>query len=422
MNNFILKGDICYSKNISELHTINNGFVICLNGKSKGVFKKIPEEFKNLPIVDYSNYLIIPGLCDLHTHAPQYPFTGLGMDSELLEWLNTRTFPEEIKYSNIEYAEKSYQHFTQDLLKSATTRACIFATVHKHSTQLLMKKLEKTGLHCYVGLVNMDINAPDTLCDSSTESLINLLENHTFKNVLPILTPRFIPSCSNKLLKRLAIIRDKYNLPIQSHLSENTSEWELVKLQCPNSLFYGDAYNQYRLFGKSENKYFRTVMAHCIHSCDDEINLMKENKVFMAHCPSSNINLASGIAPVRKMLENNVKIGLGTDIAAGNSLSVLRAVTDCIQVSKLYFSLIDKSKKPLTFAESFFLATKGGGEFFGNVGSFENNFEFDAIVIDDSKINSYYNLSISERLERFSYISGNNFEVKSKYVNGEKLF
>ncbi len=428
MDNFIIKGDICYSKNINKIESLKNGFLICINGKSAGVFEKIPQQYKSLPIHDYSGKLVIPGMCDLHTHAPQYSFVGLGMDYELMDWLNNKTFPEEKKYSDISYAKKAYSAFAEKLRKSVTTRACIFATVHTEATAVLMKELDKTGIFCYVGQVAMDRNAPDELCVSAeefaedNEQLIKQYDN-TYENIKPIITPRFIPCCTDKMLDKLADLQRKYNLPVQSHLSENPDEVKLVEELCPYAEFYGDGYNFHELFGKSkENNYFNTVMAHCVYSDDDELRLMAENRVFAAHCPSSNINLASGIAPVRKMLDMGVKVGLGTDVAAGHSLSMLNAVVTAVQVSKLYFRLIDKSKKPLSFAESFYLATKGGGEFFGKVGSFEERYELDAVIVDDGYVNSDRGLSPIERLERFSYLCGEKNLVEAKYVRGKKLF
>lgn len=426
--NFILKGNICYSKNINKIESIPNGYIICSNGKSLGVFEQIPKEYDNFPIHDYGDRIIIPGLIDLHIHAPQYPFHGYGMDSELLDWLEHYAFPEEAKYSDINYANKAYKIFADCLLKSATTRACIFATIHTKSTILLMDILEKTGMITYVGKVSMDRNAPENLCetvDSAKDQLISWIEStkNAYENTKPILTPRFIPACSNYMLENISEICEKYSLPIQSHLSENLSEIKLVSKLCPDSEFYGDAYNMHGLFGisKKGKKKIKTVMAHCVHSNDSEIKLLAENGVFAAHCPASNTNLCSGIAPIVKLLENGVKVGLGSDVAGGHSESIFRAVTDAVQVSKLYSCIIDSKTKPLTFAQSFYLATKGGGKFFGKVGSFEKDYELDAVILDD--IDSIQNLSISieNRLERFAYLSLDNSGIYAKYVNGKKI-
>ena len=158
---------------------------------------------------------------------------------------------------------------------------------------------------------------------------------------------------------------------MQSHLSENFGEIAWVKELCPATHFYGEAYSQFGLFGGD----CPTVMAHCVHSSDEEIALMKKQGVYIAHCPQSNTNLSSGIAPARRYLDAGLHIGLGSDIAAGSSLSILRAMADAIQVSKLYWRLADSSVRPLTLEEAFYMGTEGGGSFFGKVGSFKEGYE-----------------------------------------------
>ena len=164
-----------------------------------------------------------------------------------------------------------------------------------------------------------------------------------------------------------------------------------------------------------------TIMAHCIHSGEDEINLIKKQNVFVAHCPESNTNLSSGIAPIRTYLDHGIKVGLGSDIAAGSSLSIFKAMTMAIQCSKLRWRLVDKSLTALNISEVFYLATKGGGEFFGKVGSFEKGYEFDAVVIDDSSIKCPQTLSVRERLERLIYLAEDK-NIIAKFVNGRNLF
>ena len=148
---------------------------------------------------------------------------------------------------------------------------------------------------------------------------------------------------------------------------------------------------------------------------------MKERGVFVAHCAQSNMNLASGAAPVRTYLEQGISMGLGTDMAGGYSISIFRAMTDSIQASKLRWRLLDETKAPLTMEEAFYLGTLGGGAFFGNVGSFEKGYELDAIVIDDSRLLPPHVLSLRERLERVIYLSDER-DITDKYVAGVKLF
>ena len=420
--NFIIKGNIIYSKNKTELEIKEQAYLICENGKCAGVFEVLPEQYQNLSYMDYQDCLIIPGMTDLHVHAPQYSYRGLGMDMELIDWLNAHAFPEESKFSDLEYARKAYRIFVHDLLNcTTTTRACIFGTLHKEATLELMELLEDAGMHAYVGKVNMDRNSPDILREESAEDASKIteqwiLEAERFENVRQILTPRFIPSCSDELMREISRLQKKYELPMQSHLSENLGEIAWVQELCPESKFYGDAYDQFELFGGD----CPTIMAHCVHSGEEEVELMKANNVFVAHCPQSNTNIASGIAPVRRYLEKDLKMGLGSDVAGGANLSIMRAMTDAIQCSKLRWRMYDQSQAPLKFEEAFYLATKGGGECFGKVGSFEEGYEFDAVVLSDENLPHPQEISTKERLERIAYL-GDDRNVLHKYIAGKSV-
>ncbi|WP_238724190.1 amidohydrolase family protein [Diplocloster agilis] len=420
---FVLKGNICYSQDKDHFRTVADGYLVCVDGISEGVYEELPEQYRNLPLIDCEDQLILPGLTDLHVHAPQYAFRGLGMDLELLDWLNTHTFPEESKYADLEYAKTAYQIFVEDMKNGPNTRACIFATLHVPATELLMDLLEETGMKTMVGKVNMDRNSPDILCEAGAEQsaadTAAWIEDVVgkYRNVQPILTPRFIPTCSDELMRLLKEIQKKYQLPVQSHLSENQGEIAWVKELCPSSAFYGDAYDQFGLFGGD----CKTIMAHCVSSSDDEIRRMKERGVYIAHCPQSNTNLSSGIAPVRKFLDEGLRVGLGSDVAGGTVGSVFRAMADAIQVSKLRWRLTDDTMKPLTVQEAFYLGTVGGGSFFGKAGSFDAGYELDALVIDDSNLATPLKLSIPERVERVIYLSDDK-NITKKFVGGHQIW
>ncbi len=422
MLNYVIKGNICFSKTSKELSVIENGYAVCENGRSAGVYQALPACYEAFPQYDYTDKIVIPGLCDLHVHAPQYPFRGLGMDLELIDWLNTHTFVEEAKYADPAYAEQSYTIFANDLLASATTRACIFGTIHPQATKLLMEKLEQTGIQAYVGKVNMDRNCPKNLCDQSADQAFTeteqwIADTYHYKNVKPILTPRFIPTCSDTLMEKLSLLQKKYHLPAQSHLSENLGEIQWVSELCPDTAFYGEAYAKHGMFGGS----CKTIMAHCVYSNEAEIALMKAQGVFVAHCPESNTNLLSGIAPVRTYLDQGIHTGLGSDMAAGTSLSIFKAMAMAIQCSKLRWRLVDQSLEPLHFEEAFYLATKGGGAFFGKAGSFEAGYEFDAVVLDDAPLVHPQPLSVKERLERLIYLATDQ-HIAAKFAGGKNLF
>ncbi len=421
---FVLKGHVCFSKSKDEISITENGYIVSVNGISQGVFTELPEEYRSFPLHDFGDQLIVPGMSDLHVHAPQYTYRGLGMDMELLDWLKTHTFPEESKYASLDYAERAYTIFADDLKHSATTRAVVFATMHAPATELLMDKLEAAGLCSYVGKVNMDRNSTETLTEASAEEALRVTEKwiedtrDRYQNTRPILTPRFTPSCTDALMRGLGDLRKKYHLPVQSHLSENQSEIAWVKELCPWSSSYGDTYDQPGLLDEADG----TIMAHCVYTDGEELALLKERGVYIAHCPQSNINLASGIAPVKKFLELGMHVGLGTDVAGGSSLSMFRAIQDAVAVSKLRWRIMDQSRKPLTTEEGFYLATLGGGAFFGKVGSFLAGYEMDALVLDNSAIRTTKERSIKDALEQYIYLAQEGGRISAKFVKGRRIF
>lgn len=419
---FVLKGDIAYSLNPTTIRTVSDGYLVCLDGRSAGVFETLPQVYRELPVLDYTGRLILPGLVDLHVHAPQYTYRALGMDMELLEWLETNTFPEERRYADLDYAAKAYGKFVDDLVHSPNTRACIFATCHTDATLLLMDQLDRAGLVTMVGRVNMDRNCSDIIREESAayslQETRRWVEEARFAHSTPILTPRFVPTCSDEVLKGLGQLQRETGLPVQSHLSENFSEIAWVKELCPWSEFYGDVYDRFGLFG-GEN--CPTIMAHCVHSTEEEVERMAQRGVFIAHCPQSNTNIASGIAPVRRYLDRNIPMGLGSDVAGGAVLSIFRAMADAIQVSKLRWRLVDQALRPLTAAEAFWLGTAGGGAFFGRVGSFAEGYELDAIVVDDRRLAAVRPFTVEQRVERAIYLSEDR-DITAKFCQGRALF
>ncbi len=412
----ILKGNIIYTKNSKGFNTIENGYIVIKNGIVQRCSNVLPDKYDRSAVTDYRNMLIIPGLNDLHCHASQFNHTGIGMDKELVPWLFSYTFPEEKKFEDLAYAENTYKNFINELWKNGSTRSAVWATLHRKSTDLLLELFIKSGLGAFVGKVNMDTNSPEFLSEDTDTSLNDteyLLKKYLNKSSLvkPIITPRFIPTSSENLLKGVSELSKKYNIPVQSHLSENLDEINWVKKLYPELSSYGAVYDQFGLFGQRP-----TLMAHCVHSSTKERNLMKNRGVFAVHCPSSNLNLGSGIMPIRKFLNDGIPVALGTDIGAGNSCSMLDIMVSAIQLSKIIWM---ESKKKLNFlstAEAFYLATKGGGSFFGNVGSFEKGYEFDALVIDDSCF-GIAGLSLEERIQKFIY-RGDDRNILHRYVCG----
>ncbi len=423
MKNFVIKGNLCYSENSDSVRLMPASYLVVEDGVCAGIFNELPEKYQALPIEDFGDKLIIPGMTDLHVHAPQFSFRGLGMDMELLDWLNTYTFPEESKYREMAYAERAYESFVRHLRRSATTRAAVFGTIHVPATTMLMEKMDESGLVSYIGKVNMNRNSPDYLCEMSVETAMEDTERwicetkERFENTYPIITPRFIPSCTDELMRGLRKLVEKYHVPVQSHLSENYGEIAWVQELCPESKFYGDAYDRFGLFGGDH----KCIMAHCVHSSDEEMELIAKNGVYVAHSPLSNSNLASGVAPISKYLKNGLNVALASDVAGGDTENMFRSIAHAIRASKLRWRLLDQQVDALTVDQAFYTATLGGGSFFGKVGSFADGYEFDAIVLDDTELDHPQELSLRARFERALYLSDDR-HIAAKFVRGKRLF
>lgn len=417
------KGIIVFTPELGKYNIFEGGYIV-VDGKTvKGVFETLPEEYKNACITDYGNKLIIPGFVDLHFHAPQFANRGLGIDMELLPWLETYTFPEESKYKDNVYAKEAYKKVVYELWKKGTTRSVLFGTIHNEASKILMDLLDEAGLSAYVGKVNMDRNCPDFYIEA-TEDSINDTEEflketiNKYENVKPIITPRFVPTCTGDLMKGLSDLSKKYDVPVQSHLSENKGEIAWVKELHPEAPNYAGVYNEFEMFGQRP-----TIMAHCVHLTDEEVELMAKNNVFVAHSPHSNCNLISGISPIRKLLKAGVPVGLASDISGGHDVSIPSVMVNAVQISKMkWVENKDYSEYSefLSTPEVFYLATKGGGKFFGKVGSFEEGYEFDALVIDDSSLFDVNKRSIEERIQRYIYI-GDDRQIVDRFVAGKKV-
>lgn len=265
----------------------------------------------NLRILKHGEFLI-PGFVDTHLHAPQYVNVGVGYHLTLLDWLNKYTFPAESKFSDLEFAQTVYDKVVKRTLKSGTTTACYFATIHLEASLLLADIMVKHGQRGYVGKVCMDQNSPDNYVETTQEAISRteefiqkLREKHGSENLVDaIITPRFAISCTDGLMSALAALAKKYNAPIQTHMSENSDEIKFV-LSTHEVDEYVEVYRDSGLLTD------RTILAHCVHSSDKELDIIKKYNCGIAHCPNSNTSLASGLMNAKKVEKHGVKMGLG---------------------------------------------------------------------------------------------------------------
>lgn len=408
------KGNIIFTKDASDFSIYEDSYILVEDGKVKDIVKEKPD----CEIEDFGDKLIIPAFNDIHIHAPQFTNSGIGYDEELIPWLNKYTFPTEAKYADPEFAEKIYKRFIEILWRYGSMRSVVFSSLHKEGTEILFDLFKESGMGAYIGKVNMDRNSVDELTETTEDSLKvtrEIIEKYRDeKLVKPIITPRFVPSCTNELMEGLQEIINEEKLPVQSHLSENHGEVAWVKELHPDIETYGEVYDKYDMFGTTP-----TIQAHCVYCTEKEKQMMEKQDVYVAHCPTSNLNLMSGLAPIKEYLERGIKVGLGTDVSGGHTFNMMQVIASAIQVSNMYWLYVDKDKAPLTTSEAFYIATKGGGEFFGKVGSFEKDYAFDALVIDDSDLKDL-DINPKERLEKVIYM-GEDKHIVKRFLEGNVI-
>jgi len=301
---------------------------------------------------------LMPGFIDTHTHAPQFPIMGTGNQFTLLEWLNTLVFPMESEFNdkNLEFAEKAYKSVVGRVLDFGTTTCCYYGSLHLQSTKILADIAHAYGQRAFIGKCNMDTKSlpggydyvePST--EESIEStleLISYIRDLSFQPgqealVQPVLTPRFALSCSQKLLLRLGLLAaSEPKLRIQTHISENEDEVVATLQRFQGAKSYAGVYDMYGLLGPN------TILAHAVHLTKDEVKLIKDRGAGISHCPTSNFNLNSGIAPVGYFLDRKVKVGLGTDVSGGYSPSILNAIQNAsIAAKALSFKNVKKERR-----------------------------------------------------------------------------
>ncbi len=409
----VLQGNLLYAPRLGELTARPRAFLVLEDGVVEGVYDALPECFRDVPVEDYGECLMIPSFVDLHLHAPQLPMLGMGMDLPLLDWLNTYTFKTEARFGDAEFARRVCRSLARSLVENGTTRAAVFSSRHTEATWILMEELEWAGVSGYVGKVNMDRNSGEVeeTTESSLAETLRWLEGCDFPHVRPMLTPRFTSSCTDELMAFLGKLALERNLPVQSHLSENQGEVAWVKELHSDCGRYWETYDKFGLWKRG------TLMAHCVYSDGAEQAAMAESGVWAVHCPTSNLNLCSGHAPVRSMLEEGVNVALGSDIAGGDTLSMPRVAVSAIQVSKV--RNMTAGEPFLTVPEAFYLATTAGHRYFGDA-PFETDKPLHALVVDDSSLPPpARDLTLEERLERVLYLFTPSL-LREVYSEGQK--
>lgn len=415
---------ISHATEIAEqVRYIEDGVLITEQGKIRwfGPWEAAQDHLPtDVEIQHYPEQLIIPGMIDTHIHFPQTEMVG-AYGEQLLSWLNTYTFPTEIQFKDKVYAQEIAKFFVNELLKNGTTTALVFCTVHPESVDALFEAAEQHQMRLIAGKVMMDRHAPEALCDSAESAYVDskaLIQKwHRQGRALYAITPRFAPTSTPEQLERAGQLKAEFpDVYVHTHLSENKDEIAWVKDLFPHQNGYLDVYHYYGLTGQ------RSVFAHCVHLEDTEWKCMHDTNSAIAFCPTSNLFLGSGLFPLKKTWDQQVKVGLGTDIGAGTSFSLLQTVNEAYKVQQLQG---DK----LSAYESLYHATLGGAKALDlddKLGNFTVGKEADFVVLN-LKATALQQLrqsrakSIKDSLFAL-FTMGDDRNIEATYIYGQKAY
>lgn len=355
-----------------------DGILLIENGKvaQVGAAAELLPRLAGVEVQHYRDALITPGFIDTHIHYPQ---TGMiaSYGEQLLDWLNTYTFPTEKQFEDKAHASDVAAIFLKELLRNGTTTALVFGSVHPQSVDAFFEQADKLNLRMIAGKVLMDRNAPDYLTDTAetgyAESKALIERWHGKGRLHYAVTPRFAPTSTPEQLALAGKLLGEYpDLYMHTHLSENRKEIDWVKALFPERKGYLDVYDHHKLIGP------RAVFAHGVHLCDEECARLAETGSAVAFCPTSNLFLGSGLFDLNKLEQHGVRVGLGTDVGGGTSFSQLQSLNEAYKVMQLQGKKLDPFK-------SLYLATLGGAHALyldDKLGNFLPGKEADFLVLD----------------------------------------
>ena len=328
--------------------------------------------------IDHRPHLILPGFIDTHIHFPQMQVIG-SYAANLLEWLNTYTFPEECKFVEKAHAERIATHLFDELIRHGTTTAAAYCSVHKVSADAFFAESLKRGTLMIGGKVMMDRNAPQGLLDTPEmgydETRAVIADWHGKGRNHVAITPRFaITSTPAQMEAAATLAREFPDLHIQTHLSENLEEIRYTCSLYPEAEDYTDIYARYGLMRE------KALFGHCIHLSEREADAMSEAGAVAVHCPTSNLFLGSGLMPLKKLISRDkpVTVSVATDIGGGSSYSMLRTMDEAYKIQQL----LGERLNPL---ESYWLMTRGNAEavkLADQIGSLDPGTDADLVVLN----------------------------------------
>ncbi len=375
----------------TALQFFDDGLLIIENGRIVEVGEAatlLPQLAADVAIAEFPGKIIVPGFIDCHVHFPQLDIIA-SYGAQLLDWLNQYAFPAEARFADESYAREIAAVFLNELLRNGTTTALVFGTVHAHSADAILEAAGSRGMRLIAGKVLMDSNCPDELRDTPESAYADsktLIERWHGKDRLGYaITPRFALTSSEEQLAAAGRLASEYpDVWIHTHLAENKAEVEEIARQFPESRSYLGVYDQYGLLRE------RSMFAHCLHLDDEDRSCMAAKGGAAAFCPTSNLFLGSGLFDLRAMRDANVRVGLGTDVGGGTSLSLLKTASEAYKVLHLQDQALPASR-------ALYLATLGAAEALyldDKLGNFEAGKEADFVVLDPA------GSSLSERRTR----------------------
>ncbi|MGJ8583368.1 MAG: guanine deaminase [Marinosulfonomonas sp.] len=391
------RAHICHSPNRGTIERILDALVLVdENGRISDVTTLDDAAETPKDTVDLRGQgVLLPGFVDLHIHAPQFPQLGEALDKPLEEWLFGYTFPLEAKFADVGYADEVYTALVDTLLANGTTTAVYFATTHVPASLRLAEICIDKGQRAFVGRVAMDDpdGCPDYYRDTDAATAVKdttvfidqlrALPGNEGGQVEPIITPRFIPACSDDALMGLGKLAAEKEVAVQTHCSESDWAHSHVLERC--GVTDTSALDGFGLLTR------RTVLAHSNFISDADMDLIAKRGAGVAHCPLSNSYFANSVFPLRHALEKSVHVGLGTDISGGPSASMLDSCRGAITSSRMLEDGVDptlpadargRADSRIDFREAFWLATAGGAEVMDlPVGQFKPGYQFDAILV-----------------------------------------
>lgn len=405
-----------YEEHADGLMLVDEQGIIRYCGESK-TFRE--SEFTWQKEHNFGKRIIMPGFVDLHVHLAQMGQAGRFGDT-LLGWLNKYIFPAEAKFAREEYAVKLSNWFFKELFRQGTTLSGIFTSIHKQATDIAFEVAATCGARIIMGKVMMDRNAPESLLEQTKLSLQESLElcqqwhGYDSGRLQYAFTPRFAPTSTMELMTETGKLWKSFpGTFLQTHLSENADEIAWVKSLFVGSKNYLDVYGRCGLTGK------RSLFAHAIHLTSEEIEELKDSESSVVFCPSSNMFLKSGIFPLRRITDKQIRFGLGSDVAAGPELSMMKVMKDAAYIQQDIW---------LPPAHLLYLATLGGAHaarMEDITGSLTAGKEADFIVINPA-LKSFVPYDIldmhtDEILASVIY-QGDDRMVEKTYVRGKEVY